>query len=121
MSGVPQRRAGGAKERELAYDEIVGLAMVRGSVYDTATEEFAMDISNDDLQYALEPLKVVDVKTLSSIAENLKRSRDKKKKAVGVFLARLNRCRLEQPAAGKKPPAPSTVIDDSSGLKDLRD
>ena len=78
---------------------------------------------DDRFQYVLEPLKQVDVKTLTSMAETLKRSKDKKKRALGVFLDRLNKYRLEEPK--KK----NTVAEDnikskshlSSGLKDLKD
>lgn len=100
-----------------------------------------MAISENELRHALEPLRVVDIKTLSAIADSLKGSSNKGKKAVGVFLDRINRYRLEEPsqrtsapapgAAGARTPNPTPVagqkdatkpvIDLSTGLQDLQE
>jgi|APSaa5957512622_1039677.scaffolds.fasta_scaffold455850_1 hypothetical protein len=78
------------------------------------------------LDYAFDPLKVVDVKTLTAIADSLKKSNDRGKRAVGVFLDRVNRLRIadtEQAEGGSSSPAASARSDSlrSSGLRDLRD
>ena len=75
------------------------------------------------LDYAFDPLKVVDVKTLSAIADDLKKSNDRGKRAVGVFLDRVNRLRIadtEQAEGGSssRASARSEVLR-SSGLRDL--
>lgn len=76
-----------------------------------------MSISPKQLEHALEPLKVVDVKALSGIADSLKKSADKRKKAVGVFLDRINRYRVAQP---KESAPPSRQVNDT-GLLDLHE
>ena len=78
-----------------------------------------MRIGDNQLHHAFEPLKVVDVKTLSAIADSLKKSRDKSKRAVGVFLDRINRYRVEDTSAA--PRDSSSSLDPASGLKNLFD
>ena len=78
-----------------------------------------MRISDNMLHRAFEPLKAVDAKTLSAIAGTLKKSRDKKQRAVGVFLDRINRYRLGDASAA--PQDSRSSLDPSSGLKDLSD
>ena len=82
-----------------------------------------MQFSDAGLNHAFDPLKVVDVKTLNGVADNLKKSKDQSKRAIGVFLDRINRLRTtteEAPAAGRAPTTKSSILG-SSGLKDLRD
>lgn len=74
----------------------------------------------EQIAHALDPLKVVDAKALDDLAKSLKNSKSKQKRAVGVFLDRINRYRLDPsnqtPTPGKSsPPPPKT------GLRDLTD
>ena len=73
-----------------------------------------MQIGPEQLRHALEPLNTVNVKTLDDIAVSLKTSKNKQKRAVGVFLERINRYRLEDSSpAGKIPrSAPETELRD---------
>ena len=81
-----------------------------------------MQFSDPQLNHAFDPLKVVDIKTLASVADNFKKSKDKSKRAIGVFLDRINRLRTSEPGAQKKePPATSSNILRSTGLKDLQE
>ena len=86
------------------------------------------------LDHAFDPLKVVDVKTMSAIADSLKKSNDRGKKAVGVFLDRVNRLRIadsEHPESRSSPtgadtrtgarPAARPVVQGLSGLRDLQE
>ena len=77
-----------------------------------------MQISDDSLKYAFDPLKVVDIKTLANIADNFKNSKNKKHKAVGVFLDRINRIRSGEAATGG---GSDTPLHPNSGLRDLRE
>jgi hypothetical protein len=79
-----------------------------------------MQYSDSQLEHALDPLKVVDIKTLNAIAENFKKSKDKSKRAVGVFLDRINRLRMNEPGSQQsRSQTKSTNILRSTGLKDL--
>lgn len=69
----------------------------------------------EQLANALEPLKVVDAKALDEIATALKNSNNKQKRAVGVFLDRINRYRLAP--TSKAPKASTHHVE--TGLKDL--
>ena len=82
-----------------------------------------MQFSDDSLNHALDPLKVVDVKTLNSVADSLKKSKDQSKRAIGVFLDRINRLRTttEETSNPRRAPTTSSHILGSSGLKDLQD
>ena len=84
-----------------------------------------MNPGDGRLAHAMEPLSAVDVKTLSLIADDLKKSRDKRKRAVGVFLDRINRYRAgDLPPTGSSGSSPRTAQskpDSSSGLRDLRE
>ena len=89
-----------------------------------------MQIDDRKLDYAFDPLKGVDVKTLAAVAEDLKKSKDKAKRAIGVFLDRVNRMRTADPAApesarktatGPAAKAAGTDACKSSGLRDLRE
>ena len=84
-----------------------------------------MQFSDPGLNHAFDPLKVVDIKTLGSVAENFKRSKDKSKRAIGVFLDRINRLRTEtnepdsrSPGRAQAPTTNSRILN-SSGLRDL--
>ena len=72
----------------------------------------------EQIARAFEPLKVVDVKALDDIAKAMRNSRNKQKRAVGVFLDRINKSRLEAPAKNAKRPAPPHI---ETGLSDLRE
>jgi hypothetical protein len=88
-----------------------------------------MQFGDRNLDHAFDPLKVVDVKTMAIVAENLKKSKNKKKRAIGVFLDRVNRLRtaeMDKPAPGEEPSANRTATTHtdtlkSSGLRDLRE
>jgi hypothetical protein len=82
-----------------------------------------MQFSDPGLNHAFDPLKVVDIKTLAAVAENFKKSKDKSKRAIGVFLDRINRLRTEEPRDQAKQQAPTTAsnILRSTGLQDLRE
>ncbi len=89
-----------------------------------------MQFSDSALEHALDPLKVVDIKTLNAVAESFKKSKDKSKRAIGVFLDRINRLRSAEPdtptggTGSTSRAATATTNSDvlkSSGLKDLRD
>ena len=82
------------------------------------------------LDYAFDPLKVVDVKTLSAVAQELKKSKDKSKRAIGVFLDRINRLRTADRsvstgsvdvASGVETRTTSSDVLKSTGLKDLNE
>ena len=79
-----------------------------------------MEFTDPKLNHAFDPLKVVDIETLNSVAANFKNSRDKSKRAIGVFLDRINRLRSTAPAGkrGQEPTTKSTILK-STGLKDL--
>ena len=62
-----------------------------------------MQFSDPGLDHAFDPLKVVDVKTLDAVANNFKKSKDQSKRAIGVFLDRINRLRTPDPADGHPP------------------
>ena len=64
----------------------------------------------------------VDIRTLGSVAEKLKKSRSKKEQAVGAFLSRVYAYRTEGAGAAKPPEKGSTVAPSSlfSGLRDIR-
>ena len=79
-----------------------------------------MHFSDDSLEHAFDPLKVVDIKALASIAKDLKNSKDKKKKAVGVFLDRINRVRSDDHSSQDVRRSNSN-LSKTSGLKDLQD
>ena len=77
-----------------------------------------MQFGDNRLNHVFEPLKKVDVKTLAAIAISLKNSRNKNKRAVGVFLDRINRYRT----GGQTPAntsADTSHIDNTTGLRDL--
>ena len=79
-----------------------------------------MEFSDPKLNHAFDPLKVVDVETLNSVAANFKKSKDRSKRAIGVFLDRVNRLRTAEPGAkGKQEPTTNSTILKSTGLKDL--
>ena len=85
-----------------------------------------MQFNNGQIDRAFDPLKVVDVKTLQSIADNFKKSKDKKKRAIGVFLDRVNRMRTgDLENAPSNPSSAGTKtragINSSSGLRNLVD
>ena len=82
-----------------------------------------MQYSDSSLDHAFDPLKVVDVKTLNAVAENFKKSKDQKKRAIGVFLDRINRLRTASPdePQGPRPATTSSRILNSTGLKDLQE
>ncbi len=82
-----------------------------------------MQFDDRGLDYAFDPLKVVDVKTMTSIAEALKKSNDKSTRAVGVFLDRINRLRITDPGSPEDVPNAKAGSDrrKASGLHDLRD
>ncbi len=75
-----------------------------------------MQFPDDELERAFEPLKNVDVKTLSSIAETFKKSKDRRKAAVGVFLDRINRYRSSAPKPKSDKPERSIP---KTGMTDL--
>jgi hypothetical protein len=81
-----------------------------------------MQFSESQLEHALDPLKVVDIKTLNGVADNFKKSKDKSKRAIGVFLDRINRLRMVEPGVqkGETQTTTSSILR-SSGLKDLRE
>lgn len=54
-----------------------------------------MSIGPEQLERAMEPLRFVDREALDNIAAALKRSANKQKRAVGTFLDRINRFRIE--------------------------
>jgi hypothetical protein len=82
-----------------------------------------MQFSDPGVDHAFDPLKVVDIKTLASVAESLKKSKDKSKRAIGVFLDRVNRLRTDTKDTGgpgsTKTSSTNSSILRSSGLKDL--
>lgn len=81
-----------------------------------------MQFSDPALNHAFDPLKVVDIKTLNAVAENFKKSKDKSKRAIGVFLDRVNRLRMTEPGAqNRKEPTTKSNILKSTGLTDLHD
>ncbi len=81
-----------------------------------------MQYSDSQLEHAFDPLKVVDIKTLNALADNFKKSKDKSKRAVGVFLDRINRLRMNDPGSQRQEPrTTSSNILRSTGLKDLRE
>ncbi|MBT3273346.1 MAG: hypothetical protein HN368_09340 [Spirochaetales bacterium] len=81
-----------------------------------------MQFSDPRLDHVFDPLKVVDVKTLASMAASLKNSKNKSKRAIGVFLDRVNRMRTdENQPKGQAPKKTSSPLMNRSGLKDLRD
>ncbi len=71
----------------------------------------------DQFERAFAPLNAVDAKALEEIADQLRSSRDKRKRAVGVFLSRINQCRVGASSAG----AAGAGNAPTSGLKDLTD
>ena len=79
-----------------------------------------MQFGDAGLKNVFDPLNGVDVEALSKIAADLKGSRDKRRKAVGVFLDRVNRYRTED-VGGVGKASPSKTFNSSSGLQDLRD
>ncbi len=82
-----------------------------------------MQFSDSSIEHALDPLKVVDIKTLDAVANDLKKSKDQSKRAIGVFLDRINRLRMttkESPDSGRGRTTNSSILN-SSGLKDLRE
>ena len=94
-----------------------------------------MHFGNRNLDHTFDPLKVVDIKTMASVAEALKKSNDKSKRAIGVFLDRVNRLRTfdadvivndNQGAGGSwssttNEPKTQSEFLDSSGLRDLQE
>jgi hypothetical protein len=82
-----------------------------------------MQFSDESLNHALDPLKVVDIKTLNGVADSLKKSKDQSKRAIGVFLDRINRLRTTvdpAPSARRGPTTKSKILG-SSGLQDLKE
>jgi hypothetical protein len=69
----------------------------------------------DQIAHSLEPLKEVDAKSLDEIANTLKESKSRQKRAVGVFLDRINRYRLEP----TKPDEAARKQHMKTGLRDL--
>jgi len=81
-----------------------------------------MQFTDSQLEHAFDPLKVVDIKTLNAVADNFKKSKDKSKRAIGVFLDRINRLRMADPGAQKnQAPKTNSSVLRSTGLKDLQD
>lgn len=81
-----------------------------------------MELNNSQLDHIFDPLKVVDIKTLASVAGSLKNSRNKSKRAIGVFLERVNRMRTEEKSTSAKPEQKtSSKMLNKSGLKDLQE
>jgi hypothetical protein len=90
-----------------------------------------MQFDSSSLDHAFDPLKVVDIKTLASVADNLKKSKNKSRRAIGVFLDRVNRLRATEGGSSvssgsgvgetSKPKIKKSDILESSGLTDLRD
>jgi hypothetical protein len=81
-----------------------------------------MQFSDPRLDHVFDPLKVVDVKTLASVSASLKNSKDKSKRAIGVFLDRINKLRTdESPVKSHTEKKTSSSIMNRSGLKDLRE
>ncbi len=81
-----------------------------------------MQFSDPQLNHAFDPLKVVDIKTLAAVADNFKKSKDKSKRAIGVFLDRVNRLRTPDSGGQKKDQSTTTSsILRSTGLKDLQE
>ena len=76
-----------------------------------------MPISPDQLYHALDPLNGVDVKALDEIAKSLKNSRSKQKRAVGVFLDRINKYRLNETPKKVRSNRPTAEME----LLDLQD
>ncbi len=76
-----------------------------------------MSITPEQIYHALDPLKEVDAKALDEIAKAMKNSRNRQKRAIGVFLDRINRYRLNEDSA----PAESRRPSPNTGLKDLAD
>lgn len=81
-----------------------------------------MQFSDPGLNHAFDPLKVVDIKTLAAVADNFKKSNDKSKRAIGVFLDRINRLRTVEPGAARAQESTTkSSILKSTGLKDLQE
>jgi len=82
-----------------------------------------MQYSDSGLDHAFDPLKIVDVKTLGAVAESLKKSKDQKKRAIGVFLDRINRLRTanKETSNAKRQPSTNSHILNSTGLSDLQE
>lgn len=82
-----------------------------------------MQLNDSGLDHAFDPLKIVDIKTLNTVAADLKKSKDQSKRAIGVFLDRINRLRTatkETGGAGGAPTTRSSILN-SSGLSDLKE
>ena len=77
-----------------------------------------MNIRPDQLERAMEPLRFVDRAGLDEIANALKGSKSKQKRAVGTFLDRINRLRIE---SVEKPTRTSHAPIYGTGLTDLGD
>ncbi len=86
-------------------------------------EDIDMQFSDSGLDHAFDPLKVVDIKTLNAVADSFKKSKDQSKRAIGVFLDRINRLRTttKETSNPRRSPTTSSHISSSSGLKDLQD
>lgn len=85
-----------------------------------------MQPADRELERALDPLRGVDIQALASIADSLKTSRDSTKRAVGVFLDRINRYRSNVRRSGtspntNEPQTTASPLDLTSGLQDLKD
>ena len=78
----------------------------------------AVRMTPEQISHALEPLRVVDVKSLDEMAATMRKSKNAQKRAVGAFLARINRYRVENTS---KPNTRSLGIDVKTGLTDLTD
>lgn len=77
-----------------------------------------MSIRPDQIERAMEPLRFVDREDLDEIASALKGSKSKQKRAVGTFLDRINRIRIE---TVERPRQSNSVSIYGSGLTDLGD
>lgn len=89
-----------------------------------------MTFDDRSIDYTFDPLKVVDIKTLSAVAEKLKKSNDKGTRAVGVFLDRVNRLRTTDTesttgaagtTSGQQTKTTNSNILQSTGLTDLQE
>ena len=77
-----------------------------------------MNIRPDQFERAMEPLRFVDREGLDEIADALKRSKSKQKRAVGTFLDRINRLRIQ---SVEKPKRTNHAPTYETGMTDLGD